>query len=322
VADFFIDERPSQIGSLTTVENLKTDSLTKMIIHKQQYYKWIQQQGVGLRDKIASSPDSYLSYLNSVSELLREDISPALLSREQDVLAIAQKLQGRKAPGTIRNYKSAMRQYVAMIHAHSLSARPAPLITISESPNKRAVIKTISTEARSLSATEHNLYSSYREILLEHLFSGEVMKHLWLRGNIRIETLKPQVDDAGYDLVLEANSVVRHVQLKSSHVGSSTSDVRVSLHLAKKPSGCVVWLWFDPTSLQLGPFLFFGSEPGCPLPDISHFKIAKHAKGNSQGVKLERPNVRVIPKSRFECLISVDDLVLKLFGPMKIAESE
>src|SRR5580765_8179803 len=87
-------------------------------------------------------------------------------------------------------------------------------------------------------ATEHNLYSSYREALLEHLFAGEVMKHLWLRGNVRVEILNPQVDDAGYDLVLEANGVVRHVQLKSSHAGSSTGDVKVSLRLAEKPSGC------------------------------------------------------------------------------------
>lgn len=174
----------------------------------------------------------------------------------------------------------------------------------------------------SSSANEHNLYSSYREVLLEHLLSGEVMKHLWLRGNVRIETLKPQVDDAGYDLVLEANGVVRHVQLKSSHAGSSTSEVRVSLHLAKKPSGCVVWLWFDPQTLQLGPYLFFGSAPGLPLPDIASFKVAKHVKGNAQGIKHERPNVRVIPKSRFENLASTSDLVLRLFGPIKNMEAE
>ena len=174
----------------------------------------------------------------------------------------------------------------------------------------------------SSSANEHNLYSSYREVLLEHLLSGEVMKHLWLRGNVRIETLKPQVDDAGYDLVLEANGVVRHVQLKSSHAGSSTSEVKVSLHLAKKPSGCVVWLWFDPKTLQLGPYLFFGSPPGLPLPDIAGFKIAKHAKGNAQGIKHERPNVRVVPKGRFEKIASISDLVLRLFGPIKNTEAE
>lgn len=89
-------------------------------------------------------------------------------------------------------------------------------------------------------ATEHSLYSRYREALFEHIFAAEVMRHLWRRGNVRIEVLKPQVDEGGYDLVLEANGVVRHVQLKSSHHGSSTSVAKVSLHLARKPSGCVI----------------------------------------------------------------------------------
>ena len=289
-----------------------------MIVHKKQYFEWIQHQGVGLNDKIASSPDSYISYLNSVSELLLQDISPAILSTEEDVLAIARELEGRKAPNTIRNYKSAMRQYVAMVNSLRLTARPASTFVL---PPNVADEEPVVPDTRS-SANEHNLYSSYREVLLEHLLSGEVMKHLWLRGNIRIETLKPQVDDAGYDLVLEANGIVRHVQLKSSHVGSSTNDVRVSLHLAKKPSGCVVWLWFAPKTLELGPYLFFGGSPGHPLPDIANFKVAKHAKGNAQGVKLERPNVRVIPKSRFETLHSVSELVLRLFGPLKNAETE
>jgi hypothetical protein len=51
-------------------------------------------------------------------------------------------------------------------------------------------------------ATDHNLLSSYREMLLEHLFAGEVMRHVWLSGIKRLEILKPQVDDGGYDIVL------------------------------------------------------------------------------------------------------------------------
>jgi hypothetical protein len=60
-------------------------------------------------------------------------------------------------------------------------------------------------------ATERSIDSSYREMLLEHLFAGAVMSHLWLDGVRRLELLKPQADDAGYRLVLEAGNVVRHV---------------------------------------------------------------------------------------------------------------
>lgn len=283
-----------------------------MILHRDQYYRWIQKQGVGLKDKVASSPDSYISYLNSVSKLLGKDISPVILSKEEDVMNIARDIEGLQAPGTVRNYKSAMRQYVAMVRECKELAPPAA------SAESAADRLSETSKPPGSGATEHNLYSSYREALLEHLFSGEVMRHLWLRGNIRIEALKPQVDDAGYDLVLEANGVVRHVQLKSSHTGSSTGDVKVSIHLAKKPSGCVIWVWFDPQTLRLGPFLWFGGEPGVPLPQLSTFKVAKHAKGNAKGVKLERPNVRVIPKSRFEPIGRIDELVLKLFGPPRV----
>jgi hypothetical protein len=101
----------------------------------------------------------------------------------------------------------------------------------------------------------HNLYSSYREMLVEHLFAGEVMRFLWLRGNVRMEVLEPQVDDGGYDLVLEANDLVRHVQLKASHSSAATHHVNVSLSLARRPSGCVVWTIFDEETmaLALGP---------------------------------------------------------------------
>ena len=53
-------------------------------------------------------------------------------------------------------------------------------------------------------ATDHSLLSSYREALLEHLFSGEIMRHVWLSPLKRLEIHEAQVDDGGYDLVLGA----------------------------------------------------------------------------------------------------------------------
>jgi hypothetical protein len=165
-----------------------------------------------------------------------------------------------------------------------------------------------------LSATEHSLYSSYREMLLEHLFAGAVMRHLWLNGVTRLELLKPQVDDSGYDLVLEARGVVRHVQLKASHHGAATAGVNLNLALAEKPSGCVVWLHFDPDTLDFGPYLWFGGEPGQRLPDILSFKIGKHSKANAEGFKAERPNIRYVPKAKFKQLKTINEVVSHLFG--------
>jgi hypothetical protein len=160
----------------------------------------------------------------------------------------------------------------------------------------------------------HSSRSSHREALLEHLFAGAVMKHLWTSGVSRLEVLKPQVDDSGYDLVLEAHSIVRHVQLKSSFRGSKVRHASVNALLAAKPSGCMVFMWFDPKTLELGPFAFFGGRPRKPLPDISSMKLARHTKANAQGVKAVRPNVREVPLSKFERVATIEELVVKLFG--------
>ncbi|MBE3563948.1 MAG: hypothetical protein IMX05_09600 [Hydrogenibacillus schlegelii] len=164
-----------------------------------------------------------------------------------------------------------------------------------------------------MSSTEHNILSSYREQLIEHLFIGELMKTLWLKGHY-VEVSKPQVDDSGYDLILECNGIIRHVQLKASHQESSTATAKVNVKLAEKPSGCVVWIRFDQKTMNLGPFLWFGSSPGQPLPDLTGFKTVKHTKANSKGEKTERPNIKEIPKGKFEVVESILELATKLFG--------
>jgi hypothetical protein len=131
--------------------------------------------------------------------------------------------------------------------------------------------------------------------------------------------LKPQVDDSGYDLVLEANGIVRHVQLKSSFRNASTARVKASSQLQNKPSACVVWIHFDPHTLELGPFLWFGGGPGEPIPDISGLKVAKHTRGNSKGIKQERPNQRMIARTLFERVQSLGDLTTKLVGEFESA---
>lgn len=170
-----------------------------------------------------------------------------------------------------------------------------------------------------VTASIHTLNSSYREILIEHLFIGEIMRRLWLKGITQFEVLQPQVDDSGYDLVIEANGVVRHIQLKSSFDAAATGQVKASLKLALKPSACVVWVRFNPETVALGPFLWFGSAPGLPIPDLGRFKVAKHTRANAQGVKQERPNQRSIPRSAFEHVPDYDALVVKLFGEFRRA---
>jgi hypothetical protein len=157
-------------------------------------------------------------------------------------------------------------------------------------------------------------YSTYRERLIEHIFVGEVLRELWLSGISRVEILRPETDAAGYDVVIECNSVVRHIQLKATKEKGKRASVGVNVGLFEKPSGCVVWIYFDPKALKLGPFLWFGDRPGKKLLMLPEFKIGRHTKGDSKGYKAERPNVRIVPKKNFQRVNSVAQLVVHLFG--------
>ena len=45
----------------------------------------------------------------------------------------------------------------------------------------------------------------------------------------------------------------------------------------------MIWILVNP-DLAFASFLWFGGPPGEPLPDIRHLRIAKHTKGNADGV--------------------------------------
>lgn len=167
--------------------------------------------------------------------------------------------------------------------------------------------------AMGLTDPSNSAQSSSREKVLEHLFVGDLLRCLWRHGTHDIEVLRAEVDKGGYDLVLEANGVIRHVQLKSSHRTATTREVGVNINLARKPCGCVLWIQFDPATLELGPFLWFGGEPGCRLPSLGD-RIGRHTKGDRTGHKAERPNIRVLSRSQFQSLPSIDAVARALFG--------
>jgi hypothetical protein len=159
----------------------------------------------------------------------------------------------------------------------------------------------------------HYAESSARENLIEHVFLGELLRGLW-RKNVRdLEVLRPEVDSGGYDLALEFKGVTRHLQLKSSFIGARRSDVTAHVKLLDRPSACILWIFFDPDTLQLGPFLWFGGAVGEKIPTLGE-KIARHTKPNAMLEKAEKPAHRVIPKSRFAKLDTIDDVIQKLIG--------
>lgn len=160
--------------------------------------------------------------------------------------------------------------------------------------------------------TAQYLESSLREQMLEHIFVADLLRCLWRNKIYNVEILRGEVDRGGYDLVVECNGIVRHIQFKASHKTAKTSRVDINLNLASKPSGCVIWIWFDPDTMELGPFRWFGGEPGQPLPPLGD-RVTRHSKGNAEGTKTERSNSRTLNKGQFTALAGIEDVVRVLF---------
>lgn len=161
--------------------------------------------------------------------------------------------------------------------------------------------------------SQDSTQSSYREKLIEHLFVSELLKLSWLHHKCSLEVAQPEVDNSGYDLIAEAHGTVRHIQLKASFIGGKTARQKINSKLAEKPSGCVIWIYFNKETLRLGPFRYFGAEPGHPLPNLGT-KVAKHVKANKDGFKGERPNIRQLNKGAFKKITSIAGIYSALFG--------
>lgn len=71
----------------------------------------------------------------------------------------------------------------------------------------------------------------------------------------------------------------------------------------------MVWIYFDENTLHLGPFYYFEVN----AESLGTRKIAKHTKGNKDGVKAERQNIRVVPKGSFTKTESIADIYARLF---------
>jgi hypothetical protein len=136
---------------------------------------------------------------------------------------------------------------------------------------------------------------------------------LWVARVEGVQVLKPEVDAAGYDLVLALGKVIRHVQLKTMMKGGKARFQPVHESLAAQPSGCVVWIVLNE-DLSFDHFLWYGEAPGRPLEELVKCKLAKRNRANAQGIKHARSSTRSVPKSAFEPVVGMEALVQRLFG--------
>ena len=161
----------------------------------------------------------------------------------------------------------------------------------------------------------HSTHSTLRERIVEHVFVGEALRSLWRRGIVDVEVLRAEFDAHGYDLVIARGGVVRHIQFKTG-TAAKPGDVSIQVSLGDKPSGCVLWIHVTD-GLDLGPFFWFGSPPGEPLPPIGAYQVPHRATHNSQRVRPLRAKHRLIPKAQFQRLDTVEEVLATLLGDLK-----
>ena len=155
---------------------------------------------------------------------------------------------------------------------------------------------------------QHYRHSSYRERLLEHLFLAELLQVGWFRGpERRVDVVRPEVDDSGYDLLLECGGLRRYVQLKSNKKASAPT---VNVKLASKEGGCVVIILVKVPKENSTPryeltYRFFGEKD-----PKKHPVLGKKIAGDNQ-------NKRIVDIGRFDLACNVTELFDKLFPKCK-----
>lgn len=154
--------------------------------------------------------------------------------------------------------------------------------------------------------------STAREKVLEHRLLSELAVVMLQRG-VSLDILRSEYDAQGHDVVLEACGIIRHVQLKASREGGKRRHVDINVRLRARPSGCVVWMSYDPATLAITALRWFGDEPSEPLPDLGG-KVTRHSKGDSAGTKSQRPSLRDVGIAKFARLDGLGALADRLFG--------
>ena len=103
------------------------------------------------------------------------------------------------------------------------------------------------TEYRLWLSEQSQNSSKYIEKLMEHVFLGELLKECWFHRRKTVEVTRAEVDAAGYDVILELDEVIRHVQLKATLRGGATHEQWINRKLEKRLGGCIIWMEYTPS---------------------------------------------------------------------------
>jgi hypothetical protein len=159
------------------------------------------------------------------------------------------------------------------------------------------------------------------EKILEYRFLADLTSALWV-DDIPCDVMRSDVDHHGYDLAIEANGILRHIQLKGKTHGAETNEWHFNVNLWKRGSGCIVILEHKDKCSEISDIRFLGGDPGQRLTDFFPLLTDKRQEKHlSEG---EKPSKKVTLKEgkipQLDPQLTgngkelVKKLVLKLFG--------
>lgn len=129
--------------------------------------------------------------------------------------------------------------------------------------------------------------SRFFENLLEHRFLHDLGR--WLVTSDpprRLNILRAEVDQFGFDLVLSVGGQTRQIQMKTRSGGPPSNSYAIAESLWAQHNGCVVWMLYDQTSLEPTSYYLLGPN----LPPMDQFRAAE--RSGYRAVKMQRATHR------------------------------
>ena len=134
--------------------------------------------------------------------------------------------------------------------------------------------------------------SLYIENTLRHAFVYDLCRHLLLLDPPRMVTvLNAEVDDSGVDLILTVGGVTRPVQMKTVSRSDKPTPYNISERLFALRGGCVIWTLYDPVTMVINGYHFFGNGP---LEPMGNPEVFKQSTKGSKDRKKDRPGYRKV----------------------------
>ncbi len=156
-------------------------------------------------------------------------------------------------------------------------------------------------------ALDRSKNSRAYENMVEHLFLGELLRHMWYERDQTVEVSKAQVDSEGYDVVLAAGTTTRYVQLKTS------TPAKVNERLALREGGCVVATLLDPDASRVRYRMWDATKRA--MDQLPQAKSNVYKRGTEQ--RQYRAGHRKVPTGRFSEPMDIAELCAALFPRTK-----